>query len=46
MLDGIEFGSLIVDKASIVADLNARGAKIVISQNPRRARPMQFDREL
>ena len=38
-----EFGALLADKAfdsnAIIADLNARGAKIVISQHPRRARP-------
>lgn len=38
LLDGVDFGGLITDKAfdsdAIVADLNARGAKIVISQHP------------
>ncbi|CDX43737.1 transposase [Mesorhizobium sp. ORS 3359] len=50
LLKGIEFGGLIADKAfdsdRIVADLNERGAKVVISQHPRRARPLPFDREL
>jgi transposase len=40
LIEGIEFGALLADKAfdsnDIVADLNARGAKIVISQHPRR----------
>lgn len=40
-IDGTKFGALLVDKAfdsnDIVADLNRRGAKIVISQHPRRA---------
>lgn len=50
LLDGVELGGLIADKAfdsdRIIADLNARGAKIVISQHPRRARPLPLDREL
>lgn len=50
LLKGIEFGGLIADKAfdsdRIVADLNERGAKVVISQHPRRARPLPLDREL
>lgn len=50
LLDGIEFGGLIADKAfdsdRIVADLNERGAKVVISQHPRRASPLPLDREL
>ena len=50
LLEGIDFGGLIADKAfgsdTIMADLNARGAQIVISQHPRRARPLPLDREL
>jgi transposase len=50
LLEDIEFGGLIADKAfdsdAIVADLNERGAKVVISQHPRRARPLPLDREL
>ncbi len=50
LLDGVEFGGLIADKAfdsaAIVADLDARGAKMVISQHPRRARPLPIDRDL
>ena len=50
LLEGIDFGGLIADKAfdsdTIIADLNARGAQIVISQHPRRARPLPLDREL
>jgi len=50
LIEGIDFGGLIADKAfdsdAIMADLNARGAKIVISQHPRRARPLPLDREL
>ena len=50
MIDGLTFGGLIADKAfdsnSIIADLNDRGAKIVISQHPRRAVPLPLDSEL
>jgi transposase len=50
LIEGIEFGGLIADKAfdsdTIMAVLNARGAKIVISQHPRRARPLPLDRDL
>lgn len=50
LLEGIDFGGLIADKAfdsdAIVNDLNERGAKIVISQHPRRAKPLPFDREI
>ena len=41
---------MIADKAfdsnAIIADLNERGAKIVISQHPRRALPMRLNAEL
>ena len=50
LLDGVEFGGLIADKAfdsdTIIADLDARGAKIVISQHPRRTKPLLLDRDL
>lgn len=50
LLEDIEFGGLIADKAfdsaAIVADLNQRGAKIVISQHPRRSQPLPLDRDL
>ena len=40
LIEGIEFGALIADTAfdsnEIIADLNDRGAKVVISQHPRR----------
>ena len=49
LIDDIEFGAFIADKAfdsnDIVADLNQRGAKIVISQHPRRTKPIQLDAE-
>ena len=41
LIDGVEFGAMLADKAfdsnAIIADLNERGARIVISQHPRRA---------
>ena len=50
LLDGIALDGLIADKAfdsdAIVADLDARGAKVVISQHPRRAKPLPLDRDL
>jgi transposase len=50
LIDGIEFGALIADKAfdsnEIIADLDNRGAKVVISQHPRRAIPRQIDTEM
>ena len=32
-----------VDTDAIVADLNERGAKVVISQHPRRSKPLDID---
>ena len=50
LIDGVEFGAFIADKAfdsnDIVADLNERGAKIVISQHPRRAIPIPLDAQM
>ena len=50
LLDGIAFDGLIADKAfdsdTIIAELDARGAKIVISQHPRRTKPLPLDRDL
>ena len=50
LIEGLEFGALIGDKAfdsnDIIADLNNRGAKVVISQHPRRALPLQIDTEM
>ena len=34
------------DSNEIVADLNERGARIVISQHPRRTRPIPLDAEM
>ena len=50
LIEGIEFGGLIADKAFdanwIIADLNERGAKIVISQHSRRSQPLAIDLEV
>ena len=50
LLEGIDFGGLIADKAfdsnTIIADLNERGAKVVISQHQRRTQKLPFDRKL
>src|SRR6266700_4843954 len=50
LIEGIEFAALIADKAfdsnDIIANLNERGAKIVISQHPRRTTPLQIDTEM
>ena len=50
LLDGVAFGALIADTAfdsnAIVADLDARGAKIVIAQHPRRTKPLAIDAEM
>jgi transposase len=50
LIDGVEFDALIADKAfdsdAIIAELNERGAKIVISQHPRRSKPLAIDAEI
>ncbi len=50
LIKDIEFGGLIADKAFdanwIIADLDERGAKVVISQHSRRSRPLAIDREV
>ncbi len=47
LINGIELGGLIADKAfdtnTIIAELHERGAKVVISQHPRRAALLQID---
>ncbi|MER8873908.1 hypothetical protein NKI04_29090, partial [Mesorhizobium sp. M0814] len=43
----LRFNGLIADKTfNSIADLNEPGAKIVISQHPRRASPLPLDKEL
>ncbi len=50
LIEGVEFGALLADKAFdsdwIIAELNERGAQIVISQHPRRTTPLAIDKEL
>jgi transposase len=50
LIKDVEFGGLIADKAFdanwIIADLNERGAKVVISQHPRRGQPIAIDPEI
>jgi transposase len=50
LIDGLEFGALLADKAfdsnEIIADLDRRGAKVAISQHPRRFRPIAIDTEI
>jgi transposase len=50
LIEGIQFGGLIADKAFdsdwIIENLNERGAKIVISQHPRRSKPLDIDAEI
>ena len=50
LIKDIEFGGLIADKAFdanwIIADLNERGAKVVISQHSRRSQPLAIDLEV
>jgi transposase len=50
LLDGVAFDALIADTAfdanAILADLDARGAKAVIAQHPRRIPPLAIDTEM
>jgi transposase len=50
LIDGLSFEGLIADKAfdsnAIIAELDERGAKVVISQHPRRTTPRNIDAEL
>ena len=50
LIEGVTFGALLADKAFdsnwIIDELNERGAKIVISQHPRRANPLAIDTEM
>jgi transposase len=50
LIKDIEFAGMIADKAFdsdwIIADMNERGAQIVISQHPRRIQPLDIDEEL
>lgn len=50
LIEDVAFGGLIADKAfdsnALVAELNKRGAKVVISQHPGRSQPLKIDLEL
>jgi transposase len=50
LIEGLAFAALIADKAfdsdAIIADLDTRGAKVVIAQHPRRSVPRPIDREM
>ena len=50
LIENIAFGGLIADKAFdadwIVEELNQRCARIVISQHPRRSRPLKIDADV
>ena len=50
LIEGVGFEALIADKAfdsdAVIADLDARGAKAVISQHPRRSHPLAIDLEM
>ncbi len=49
LIEGLPFAALIADKAfdsTIIAELDERGAKVVISQYPRRGQPRKIDLEL
>ena len=50
LIRDLEFGALIGDMAfdsnAIIADLDNRGAKAVIAQHPRRAKPLDIDAEV
>ena len=50
LIEGVEFEGLIADKAFdsdwIIENLNKRGAKVVISQHPRRLKPLEINAEI
>ena len=50
LIEDIEFGAILADKAFdsnwIIDEMNARGAKIVISQRPQRMSPLQIDTDI
>ena len=50
LIEDVAFGGLIADKAfdsnALVAELNERRAKVVISQHPARSQPLKIDPEL
>ena len=50
LIEDVDFGGLIADKAfdsnALVAELNERRAKVVISQHPARSQPLKIDAEV
>ncbi len=50
LIEDIEFDAILADKAFdsnwIIEEMNARGAKIIISQRPQRLCPLQIDTEM
>ena len=50
LIDGLSFKALIADKAfdsdAILANLDDRGAKVVVSQHPRRSQQRVIDQEM
>ena len=50
LIEGVQFEAMLGDKAFdadwIIADLDQRGAKVVISQHPRRTKPRKIDLEI
>ena len=50
LIEGLAFEALIGDRSfdsnAMIADLNARGAKVVIAQHPRRTKPLAIDEEM
>ena len=50
LIEGVAFDALIADMAFdsnwLIADLDARPAKAVIAQHPRRAKPLAIDKEM
>jgi len=50
LLEGLAFDALIGDTAfdsnALIADLDSRGAKVVIAQHPRRTKPLDIDGEM
>ena len=50
LIDGLSFAALIADKAfdsdAILANLDDRGAKVVVSQHPRRSQQRVIDQEM
>ncbi len=50
LIEGVTFDALIADRSfdsnAIIAELDARGAKAVIAQHPRRTKPLAIDEEM